>query len=117
MFQLEISEDILNYISVQLSMPVGLINLYKSRRQTISEHQERIRKYLNLKRYKNKEEAELKAFLFEEACRLEQTSALLSRAEQFLKDKKILKPSEENLQRVIGTQRKEARLYIFKKSL
>jgi TnpA family transposase len=112
---LEMSEDILNYISVQLSMPVGLINLYKSRRQTISEHQERIRKYLNLKRYKDKEEVKLKAFLFEEACRLEQTSALLSRAEQFLKDKKILKPSDDTLQRLIGTQRKEARLYIFKK--
>ncbi len=96
-------------------MPVGLIDSYKKRQQTISEHQGRIRVYLNLKRYGDREQDELKKFLFEEACRLEQTSILLSRAKQFLKDKKTLKPSDDFLQRLIGAQRQEARRYIFKK--
>ena len=102
---LEISEDILNYVSVQLSVSVGLIDFYKKRQQTISEHQDQIREYLNLRRYGDEAQTELRDFLFEEACRLEQTNALLSRAEQFLKDKKVLKPSYETLQKLIGTQR------------
>ena len=112
---LEVSEDILNYVSVQLSMPVGLIESYKTRRETISEHQSRIREYLNLKRYGDEEQVALKIFLFEEACRLEQTNALLSRAEQFLRNQKILKPSDYTLHRLIAAQRQEARQYIFKK--
>ncbi len=111
----EVFEDILNYVSAQLSIPANLITSYKTRQQTISEHQDRIRIYLKLKRFDKKEQAGLKTFLFEEACRLEQTSALLARAEQFLKYKKILKPSKDTLQRLIGSQRQEARQYIFKK--
>jgi hypothetical protein len=84
---LEISEDILNYVSVQLSVPVGLIDSYTTRRQTISEHQDQIREYLNLKRYGDEEQTELRNFLFEEACRLEQTIALLSRLAIFEREK------------------------------
>ncbi len=112
---LEVSEDILNYVSVQLSIPADLITSYEKRQQTVSEHQNRIRIYLNLRRYGDREETELKQFLFEEACRLEQTAALLCRAEQFLKDKRILKPSGDTLHRLTGNQRQEARQHIFKK--
>ncbi len=47
----EILEDILTYTSVQLCIPKEKIHLYYGRRQTIDEHGERIRIYLDLKRF------------------------------------------------------------------
>ncbi len=58
---------------------------------------------------------EVKQFLFEEACRLEQTNILLFRTEQFLKEQKILKPSEDTIKRLIVSQREEAKRFIFNK--
>ena len=109
----EILDDLLNYVSIHACIPVKSINLYTQRQQTISEHQERIRKYLNLRRFKEQEQAELKQYIFDESCRLEQTGALLSKSEQFLKQQKILKPSADTLKRLIGNQRKDAQQYIF----
>ena len=55
----------------------------------------------------------LARFLFKESCRLEQTNALLYRAEQFLRENRILRPATSTLERIIGEQRTQARQHIF----
>ena len=73
----EIVEDILVFVSIQLNIPSKSIQAYTYRRQTISEHQEDIRNYLGLQRFDDNVLPKVKQFIFEEACRLDQTSALL----------------------------------------
>ena len=79
-------DEILTFVSVQLNLATEAIADYTTRQQTISEHQEQIRLYLQLQRLGEAETQQLKQFLFDEACRLEQTSALLAKAEQFLEE-------------------------------
>lgn len=109
----EIDDELLTFISVQLDTPSSLIQAYLQRQPTVSEHQERIRIYLQLRRLGDSEMAALKQFLFEEACRLEQTNALMARAEQFLREQRILQPSPDTLRRLVATQRQGARQYIY----
>lgn len=111
----EIVDNILDYVSVQLTIPATSIHSYVQRRETVAEHQERIRTYLGLTRFGEEVVSLINEFLFQEACRLEQTGALMARAEQFLKEQKILRPSDDTLQRMIGSQRRAARESIFKK--
>jgi len=68
----EVLEEILMFVSVQLDIPPNIIQLYSKRRQTIDEHRERIRKYLQLKKFGDDDLTELEKFIFEEACRFEQ---------------------------------------------
>ena len=81
----------------------------------MAEHQESIKIYLGLHKFSNSVIPIINEFLFQEACRIEQTDALMARAEQFLKAQKILRPSDNTLQRLIGSQRNLAREFIFKK--
>ena len=108
-------EEILSFISIQLNLSAKLIFTYTQRQPTVSEHQETIRKYLDLRRPEKKEMALLQDYLFAESCRLELTNALLVKADQFLRENKILKPSEDTIKRLIGTQRRVAQEYIFKR--
>jgi len=112
---LEIIDDILNYVSVQLNIPGKAIHSYTLRRETIAEHQERIRCYLGLRRFGEDVVPIISEYLFEEACRLERTSALMAKTDQFLREQKILTPSEDTIKRLVGSQRKAARDFIFKK--
>ncbi|OPY73908.1 MAG: Tn3 transposase DDE domain protein [Syntrophorhabdus sp. PtaU1.Bin002] len=114
---LEVIDDMLSYVSVQLGIPIENISEYSKRQPTISEHQEQIREYLGLARLSEAGLDDLKQFIFEEASRLEQTSALLARTTQFLKDKGILIPSEDTLERFIVTQREVAKKHIYGKIL
>jgi hypothetical protein len=110
---LEIIPDLLTFNIVQLQIDENLITQYQGRRQTISEHQIRILDYLKLKKFEPKHRELLSRFLFEESCRLEQTNALLFLAEQFLWDKRILRPATSTLERIIGEQRIQAQQHIF----
>lgn len=110
---LEIVDEILTYISIQLDIPATAIQSYQEQRWTISNHQQEIRTYLNLRTFGEPEIALLKAFLLEEASRLEQTGPLLVQAKQFLKEKGIVFPADDTLRRLIVTQRQAAREQIF----
>jgi hypothetical protein len=57
--------------------------------------------------------AQLEQFLFEEAGRLEQTTALNAQAREFLKEQRILEPAEFRIARIIGEERARAREHIF----
>ena len=112
---LEINEELLGFTAMQLGIDGGSINDYGARQPTVSDHQARIRDYLGLSNFGLVEMKALEQFIFEEACRLEQTSALLSRALQFLKERNVLFPADYALQRIVSEQRKLARDHIFKK--
>lgn len=109
----EILDDLLTFVSLQVQVDESEINSYQRRRQTVSQHQIRIRDYLNLNPFGPAQREFLRQFVHSEACRLEQTHALLLRAEQFLRDNRILRPATSTLQRIIGEQRTAARADIF----
>ena len=109
----ELDEELLTFVSIQLDLPTQLIQTYAQRQSTLSEHQEEIRTYLDLRRFGEVEVQLLEQFLFEEACRLEQTGPLLTRVKQFLRAASILYPADDTLRRLIFTQRQQARTQIF----
>jgi hypothetical protein len=82
----EIDEDILSFASMQLDIAVGVIETYSSRQPTISEHQEQIREYLGLRRFGEDAIPEIEKYVFDEACRLEQPSALLAGIDRYLRE-------------------------------
>ncbi|MFQ5856019.1 MAG: Tn3 family transposase [Anaerolineae bacterium] len=111
----EVEDEILTFVSVQLDIPSHLIQSYAQRQPTLSEHQDRICAYLKLRRFGDSEKDALKQYLFEEACRLEQAGPLLLKAKEFLKEQGILQPADDTLQRLIATQREQARQHIFER--
>ena len=89
-------EELLIYVSVQLDMPVEIVEEYKQRRQTLAEHRVEILEYLGVRRFGEAESQFLEQFLFEEASRLEPTGPLLTRSKQFLHEAGILQPAERS---------------------
>ena len=83
----EVLDELLLFTGMQLGVDSTLIEEYRRRRQTISEHQQRI-------------------------ARLEQTSSLHKRAEEFLAEQRILLPRASTLGRLVGEQRQQARDHI-----
>lgn len=108
----EVASELVTFMGVQLELDPGLIIDYGEHRDAISDHQIRIRDYLRLRRFEDVETRDLEAFLFEEACRLEQTAALQARVQNYLKAQRILLPAESTLTRLIGEQRQQARSFI-----
>jgi hypothetical protein len=111
---LEIEEDILTFSSVQLRMDIQDGWQYGDRQKTVSEHQDVIRDYLGLRSF-NTATAEVEAFLFKEACQLEQMAALNTHLKVFLRTHRILEPSQDTMNRLIQTQRESARTSIYSK--
>jgi len=112
---LEICDELLSFIAVQLNIDATRIGDYATRQHTVSDHQSRIREYLEWSLFGPAEVAALEGFVFEEACRLEQTASLLARAREFLKARHILFPAASALLRLVGEQRKHARNHIVAK--
>ncbi|KTD24651.1 DUF4158 domain-containing protein [Legionella maceachernii] len=114
---LEIQSQILTFAVLQLGIKTELIDAYQKRQQTISEHQQQIRIYLNLANFDKDTMAQVMDFLFIEAQRIEHISILLAKTEQFLKEQNILQPARDTLERLIITQRQKARQFIYDKML
>lgn len=112
---LEIVNELLVVVCLSIEISSDQIGQYLERRQTISEHQEQIRFYLQLARFDDSKRVLLEDFVFNESCRLEQTSLLLNKAESFLREKGILKPATDTIRRIIVKQREKARQSIFQK--
>lgn len=110
---LEQTEDVLTYVSVQLDIPANAIHEYIEQRQTIINHQNRICSFLGLHRFGEGQIALLESFLFEKACRSEQTGPLMVQAKVFLKENNILFPADRTLRPLIMSQRRAAREHIF----
>ncbi len=112
---LEVLPDLLLFIGNQLHTESAIIQQYERRRQTISEHRFKIRDYLQKRELGELEITLLKNFLFDEACRLEKTDALLCQAKEFLREHGILEPAILVLERIIKEQRNTAQQHIFEK--
>jgi TnpA family transposase len=112
---LEVSRELLVYVSIQVELPDTLLDIYTQRQQTISSHQREIMAYLKRVAFGEAETEKLVRFLYAEACRLTQASALQASAEVYLKEHRILKPADSTLERLIGEQRRLARSHIFER--
>ena len=109
---MEICDEVLSFVALQLGLDTEQIAEYAASQHTVSIHQTRIREHLGLIVFSSEQVEVLKCFLFEEAMRLEHTRALLSRAYEFLRERRILFPAESALLRIIGEQKKQAREHI-----
>ena len=112
---LEISDEVLHFVSLQVGIDETRIADYAPWQHTTSEHQKRIRDYLKLAVFDTGQSQALEHFVFEESCRLEQTASLLARAREFLKGRRVLFPAESVLLRLVGEQKKRAREHIVAK--
>jgi TnpA family transposase len=112
---LEVIEGLLAFVGAQLAIDTDDLAPYLQRRQTISEHQARIRRYLRLRPFGDEERRLVEAFLFEQCCRLEQVAALRAQAEWFFREQRIIQPAISTLDRLIGEQRREARARVFER--
>ena len=99
---------------MQLGVDSTLIEEYRRRRQTISEHQQRIARYRGLCHFGAEERRRLEAFVFEAAARLEQTSSLHKRAEEFLAEQRILLPKPFDLNLVFRSRRSGIVCYVIR---
>jgi hypothetical protein len=111
----EILDELASFSAAQLGLDVRLLELYRKRQPTISEHQETIARYLGLRHFADAEAEQLEKFIFEESWHLEQTTALKARAVEFLKERHILEPAEFRIIRSVGEQRSRARELIFRR--
>lgn len=111
----EIVPELLSYVSVQLDIPSEAIDTYMQRRQTIAEHRTAITLYCGIRRFDEASSKALEQYLFDEACRLEQTGPLLMQAKRFLREANTLFPADDTLRRLIITQRKLARDHIYER--
>jgi len=111
----ELLEELVCFSAAQLRLDARRIELYRKRQPTISEHQQTISGYLRLRAFDDAEAAQLEQFLFEESCRLEQASALMGRAREFLKEQRVLEPAQFRIARIVGEQRTRAREHIFRR--
>lgn len=114
-YPIEIEDEILSYTSIQLGIPSENIKEYAQRRQTVDSHRERIRAYLGLMNFGDAEKDDMIEFIFQEACRLEATQAILAKTKQYLFENKILKPSEDTLLRLIVGEKERAKGYIYQR--
>ncbi len=108
-------DEIVTYVSVQLDISSSKITAYQDLRRTIVNHQQELRLYLGVRRFGEAELGAIEAYLFDDACRLEQTGPLLNKAKRFLDDQSILFPSDEVLRRLVVKQRHAARDHIYER--
>ena len=106
---------LLTFVGVQLEIPTELIRDYARRQATVTKHRQAIMRYLGVSYFEKAGSQSLAKFLFDEACRLEQTGPLLNRARNFLREQSILFPSEEVLRRIVVRQRQSARDHIHRR--
>lgn len=109
----EIIDDMLTFASLQINISSQKIKLYQKRQATISKHQTKIKIYLRLQKFDEVSAEFINAFIFTEASKLDDLSAILARTEQYLRERHILFPAEDTLKRQAIIQREKARQFIY----
>lgn len=112
---MEFLPELLTYVGVQLGINAEFIHDYAQRQPTIAEHRQAIILYLGVRYFEEAGGQSLAEFLFNEACRLEQTGPLLTLAKIFLREQTILYPGDDVLRRLVVKQRQAARGHIYKR--
>jgi Domain of unknown function (DUF4158) len=98
----EILDDLLAFVAHELGIDPTAMQDYAQRQATVSAHQEEIGFHLGFRPFDAIAREALGRFLLEEATRLEHMPALLARAEEFLRDRRILLPALSTLRRLAG---------------
>ena len=107
---LEVVDDLLRYVALQLNLEdrtEELIERYASRRPTVSEHVEQLRRHLGVRSFGVEEREALRRHLREEAAHLERPAGLVAHAEEHLRREGILLPATSTLGRIVGEVRAE----------
>jgi hypothetical protein len=112
---MEFLPELLTYVGLQLGINAEFIHDYAQRQPTIAEHRQAIILYLGVRYFEEAGGQSLAEFLFNEACRLEQTGPLLTLAKIFLREQTILYPGDDVLRRLVVKQRQAARGHIYKR--
>ncbi len=108
-------EELATFVAVQLDVPVDRLLAYASQQVTFSHHQDNIREYLQVEKFSQAPGVVFKSYLFQQAQQIQATDSLLIKATEFLKERKILNPSDDTITRLIQTQRENARTAIFER--
>ena len=110
---LETIPELVVFMGLQCQEDPSLLVEYERNRRTVFEHRDLIRAHLGLRRMGPAEQAELEAFVFDMARRLEHAGGLQLKAWEFLRQRKILLPGESTVLRIVGEQRERARRTVF----
>jgi len=108
-------EELATFIAVQLDISRDQLEEYARQQWTFSHHQEQIRAYLHVEKFSRTAEDALGEYLFNQGQQIQVTESLFMKATEFLKDKKILNPANDTIERLIQTQREKAKAYILEK--
>jgi len=95
----EVTPELLRYVADQLGLQVDLIERYAERQPTVSRHADLAAGHLGYRPFAGDERVRLEAFLEEEAKHVEQTSVLVQRAREHLRQEKILRPAASTIRR------------------
>ena len=112
---LDIQEQVLMFAALHTNNEPKQIQIYQKRQQTISDHQIKIREFLGLSSFDSKANRKVARFIQAESQKTELLSILLAKAESFLREKHVLLPAQDTIERIIVTQRQKARQYINQK--
>ena len=114
---LELDGEILRFTALQLRLSPETIHACAERRQTVSEHQQRIRDYLGLRSFDTAAGYGLEQFLEGEALRLDRSAALLARGRTWLQEQRFLAPADYTLRRAISSARQTARTVLMNRMM
>lgn len=96
-------KDLLTHICSQLALDVPLFLSYPQRRSTRQEHQERIRQYLGLRPFVERDRAAVKVFVERQICEGARLHELLPRTEQHLRQQHCVLPGVTVLEKLLAT--------------
>lgn len=109
----EVQHDVLGFTASELGMDPEDIWQYARVQSVISRHEDRVRAHINLARFSELDAEVFCDFVYSEACRLEESSALHARTIEFLQGEGFLVPAASTLKEIIAAERKRAREMIF----
>jgi hypothetical protein len=109
----EIVDEIIKYAGLQLGLNATLMNDYITNSKKISDHQNKILKYLDFNSFDQNLSSRLATYVFEQAFQYEQLSLLLLKGNQFLRKNKSLIPTGNKFTELVRSQRRLAREAIF----
>lgn len=108
-------EELATFVAVQLDLPVELLSRYAAQKANFFRHQEDICAYLGVGRYDQTAAAQLRDYVFQQAQQIQAIESLAVKAMEFLREKKVLNPSDSTLGRLIQSQREKARVAVFER--
>jgi Domain of unknown function (DUF4158) len=106
-------DELATFVAVQLDVPVEQLSAYSAQQVTFSLHQQIIREYLQVEKFGQQSEQLLRGYLLQQAQQIQATESLFVRATEFLREQKVLSPSDDTIERFIQTQREKARTTVF----